>query len=178
MRKNKLKKSKKSHQKDVKAFQELYLEHYRSLCAKALFILKDPKSAEDAVQDLFVKLWRTNADIHQIRQPEAYLHQALRNVCLDYIKKNQFHQSVYEVDGTIENDIDLFDQIAKKEMVGLMDQVVSALPEQCRVIFTLVYLDGKKYQEAADLTGISVNTVKTQLKRGMEKLREKVKFFY
>lgn len=163
-----------SQSEDFEVFRRLYIDHYQGLCARAFLIVKDQDMAEDIVQDLFAKLWQSKSSYHYIQQPEAYLNQALRNACFDYLKKNKSIQTTDDFESSV-SDIDLFEMVSKKEIMGQLHVAMQELPEQCRKIFDLVYLQGKKYQEAAEQMQVSINTVKTQLKRGLSKLREQMK---
>lgn len=65
------------------AFEELFREHYRPLCAFGNTYLKDPERAEDIVQDLFVKLWNERERLVVNTSLKAYLFAAVRNRCLN-----------------------------------------------------------------------------------------------
>lgn len=56
-----------------------------------------------------------------------------------------------------------------------LQEAVGRLPERCKSVFELCALDGEKYHEAADSLGISVNTVKTQMKKAYKVLRHDLK---
>lgn len=162
--------------KHREVFDALYVAHYQSMCVEAYFILHDEGAAEDVVQDLFLKLWQSNFLTDDIRRPEAYLRRSLRNACWDYLKKIKRQPSTDPFEEVVVSaEIDLLDAIVREEAMKDLDYAISELPEQCKKVLDLVYVEGKKYQEAADEMGISVNTVKTQLKRGMQKLRAKLK---
>jgi RNA polymerase sigma-70 factor (ECF subfamily) len=65
-----------------------------------------------------------------------------------------------------------------QEMAHMVQTVIAQLPEQCKRIFELVCVEGNKYQDAAVIAGVTVNTVKTQLRRAFSKLRESLRDYY
>lgn len=158
----------------IEQFRAIYLAHYQALYMKAYLILKNPAIAEDIVQDLFAKLWQSGSFIEHVSKMAPYLHQAVKNACLDHLRKEIRHQSAVS-NIHPQTSTELFDSITSKESIENLTNVLSELPEQCRKIIDLVYIHEKKYKEAADQLNISVNTVKTQLRRGLAKIRERMK---
>lgn len=158
---------------DQKAFKELYMGYYKPLCMKAYLVLKDEEQAEDVVQDVFEKLWKKKSFPENTLSLEAYLSRVVRNACYDQLKKAK------RMDGDIEDvrqlSPDPFETMALKELMQHLDASMDDLPKQCKRIFDLVYLENKKYQEVAEIMDVSINTVKTQLKRGLAKLRQSMK---
>jgi len=66
-------------------------------------------------------------------------------------------------------------QLYEKEIMSILQKGITELPEACREIFILSRTDNMKYSEIADKLGISVNTVKTQMKIALAYLRENLK---
>jgi RNA polymerase sigma-70 factor (ECF subfamily) len=65
----------------------------------------------------------------------------------------------------------------EKEVLDILDQGIGKLPDGCREIFMLSRIEEMKYQDIANKLGISVNTVKTQMKIALSRLRETLKDF-
>ncbi|SFB77892.1 RNA polymerase sigma-70 factor, ECF subfamily [Parapedobacter composti] len=163
---------------EINAFREMYLNYYKRLFVRAFMVLKNREVAEDVVQDLFLKLWQSKG-YDKALQLDAYLYRAVQNACFDYIKRNKQLESVF-FESFIDDMAEAQHLLAQEDVDDKLKQLRNALdglPEQCKKIFDLVYLQQKKYQEAADITGVSINTVKTQLKRGLIKIREYMQQF-
>ncbi len=154
----------------IDAFNLLFKEHHRSLCISALVILKNEKIAEDIVQDVFLKVWTKKEEIKDINNIVGYLYTSVRNACFDELRKTRFTEDIIEVELS-DQALDPFHSVQIKELGKHLKEASESLPGQCREIFELVHIDGKKYQEVADQLGISINTVKTQLKRALVKMR-------
>ncbi|MDO6736384.1 sigma-70 family RNA polymerase sigma factor [Wenyingzhuangia sp. 2_MG-2023] len=145
---------------------------YKDLCIMSFFFTKDIAEAEDVVQDVFVKIMEKQ---DQIKELENYLKVAVRNASLKRISKK--YQSE-KIDETVlfynESNTESENELALQKKVQLYKQI-NLLPEQCKKIFLLCVLDDLKYKEAADALGISINTVKTQMKKAFKILRTTLK---
>lgn len=157
--------------------EKTFKANYKELCLMSCYYTKDIKEAEDIVQDVFVKIIEKQNQL-VIKNLDSYLKAAVRNASLKRIAYKQYSQTIDEntvfySDTNTEEDHEL----ALKKKVHLYKQIDS-LPEQCRKIFLLCVLDNLKYQEAADTLGISINTVKTQMKKAFKILRSSLKQIY
>lgn len=160
---------KKVQKGDWSAFNLLFKSYFSPLYFYALAFLKDKEEAEDIVQETFLYLWENRQRIIGQGSLYAYLLQKIKHSCVNYKK----HQEVKE----------RYERLSQPEEIDepyqdweeLREQVMAAmekLPTQCRKIFTMGCIDGMKYREIADELGISVNTVKTQIKLAYQKLRD------
>jgi RNA polymerase sigma-70 factor (family 1) len=161
----------KVRQGNVPAFSFLFNKYYQSLYQFAGRFVKDAQSAEDLVQDVFVRLWTNRKELQITSSLKSYLHVSVKNQALNYIrreKKLQFSEDY--TDDRIQFVTTPEDQVIEKEMITTVHEAIEKLPKQCRVIYLMKRYDGLNYQEIAGILNISVNTVKTQLKRALKTL--------
>jgi len=164
------------------AFEFIFLNYYQVLCIYALSIVRDKIIAEEIVQDVFVKLWEKRADLSIKSSLKAYLYRSVHNHGLNYLK-HQLVQQKFTADLLVNSSIFVsplspdypLANMLSQELGDKINQSVSALPNQCREVFLLIRYDDHSYEEAAEKLNISINTVKTQLKRAISKLRESLK---
>jgi RNA polymerase sigma-70 factor (ECF subfamily) len=163
---------------DPEGFKTLFQKYYKSLCIQAYLLLQDQGEAEDLVQDVFVKFWQEKKFEAVQQSLGAYLTTMVKHAALNLLKyksrlnrKEKMYQERIEI-------IESTNVMEIQEMAGMVQSVIAQLPEQCKRIFELVCVEGKKYQEAAVLTGVTINTVKTQLRRAFAKLRESLRDYY
>jgi RNA polymerase sigma-70 factor (ECF subfamily) len=155
---------------DIDSFNVLFRSHHKPLFTSALLLVKDEKIAEDIIQDAFLKIWTKKAELAHVLNIAAYLYMSVKNACLDELRKMHFTDDVLALE--ISDDAaDPFHSVRIKELSKHLQDASATLPAQCREIFERVYIDGKKYQEVADELAVSINTVKTQLKRALAKMR-------
>ena len=168
-------------QGDVAAFEELYKQYYIFLCLIAGHIVRNPSDAEEIVSDVFVKLWNIREKINITTSIKAYLVKAVLNTSINYIERSKISNKL--TDSLSNSDYELLawdsdyplGQLYEKEIMNILDQGINKLPDACRQIFILSRNEDMKYSDIADKLGISVNTVKTQMKIALARLRETLK---
>ncbi len=160
----------------AKVYDIIFLKYYKLLCVNAYFYLHDEQEAKDLVQAFFVEIWekkiymRLNGDI------KGYLYRSVQNRCLNYIKKKETIEKKQEVYSLTENTYPEVDEDIEVTY-NKLDNAIGELPNQRKEALKLVYLQNKKYQEAAEIMGISINSLKTHLKIGLKNLREALNLF-
>ena len=159
---------------ESEAFDSLFESHYARLCNYAYTIVNSFSFAEDIVQDVFVNIWIRRKKIVIQSTINAYLYKCVYNACLDHQKKNRLQQifAKSKQDGDI---VSLYDSIEDFELPERVDRAIEELPEQCRKIFKMSRQKGLKYHEIANELNISENTVDTQIRRALKRLREQLK---
>jgi RNA polymerase sigma-70 factor (ECF subfamily) len=163
---------------DSTGYRALFDKYYKMLCIQAFFLLKNESESEDLVQDIFIKFWQERKFDAVQQSLGSYLSVAVKNRALNVLKKKGRDEQK-EKDYTIQAALtEQLNPLEIKELTNKVGAAVDKLPEQCRQIFELVFIEGKKYQEAADITGVSINTVKTQLQRAFSKLRESLRDYH
>lgn len=164
---------------DIDTFEKLYGKYYVFLCMIALHIVRNKDDAEEIVSDVFVRLWNSAGRLGEIRSIKAYLIKAVHNTSLNYIEHNRklkLNESINARDLNIlawDSDYPL-GQLYEEELLGIIAGCIEKLPESCREIFLLSRDNNLKYNEISERLGISVNTVKTQMKIALAGLREKI----
>lgn len=162
-------------QGDESAFAELY-NHYKTPALRfTVSLLKDEEEAENMVQDVFLKIWLRRSQIKPDYNFNSYLFTCLRNMAFDYFKKveksEQMRLNFMESMSLAE------DNFEEKEIQFLRVQTaVESLSLKRKIILKLSIEEGKSYQEIAEFLRISKNTVKNQLVKAKQILRENVEF--
>ena len=166
---------------DLAAFEELYRQYYIFLCLVAEHIVRNHSDAEEIVSDVFVRLWNIREKIDITTSIKGYLIKAVHNTSLNYLERfrviHKFTDSLNNSDYEFlawDSDYPL-GQLYEKEIMNILEQGISELPDGCRKIFILSRNEDMKYSDIADKLGISVNTVKTQMKIALARLRENLK---
>jgi RNA polymerase sigma-70 factor (family 1) len=155
---------------EKKAFDLLFGHYYSNLCHYAASVVHDHDVAEDIVQDLFAELWVNHAHIKIRSSLHSYLLRSTFNACLDHLK----HQKVkerYQADFITDISLSFDDSLIFDEILTKMEASIEELPEQCRKIFKLSRYENLKYKEIAHILNISENTVDTQIRRALNKLK-------
>ncbi|GAB4023932.1 RNA polymerase sigma factor [Spirosoma koreense] len=161
---------------DQAAFGTLY-RHYRIPALKfCVSLLKDQEEAENMVHDVFIKIWEKRALINPELNFGSYLFTCLRNMAFDYLKQVEKNQALRQrylerMETAVNEEAD--DQETR---LKALHSAIDSLSDKRKTILLLNIEGGKSYQEIAELLRISKNTVKNQLVKAKQLLREKIDF--
>lgn len=162
---------------DDTAFNLLYKNFFKALVSYAIQFVDENKVAEDIVQDLFSTIWEKKMQFESTVLLRAFLYNAVRNASLDYLKhknvEDNYLQEMAESHQQYKVNDNGEDHFFSEEIYRQLFSTIDHLPKRCREVF-IMYMDGKKNQEIADALQVSLETVKTQKKRAMATLREKM----
>jgi RNA polymerase sigma-70 factor (family 1) len=166
------------------AFEFFFLKYYENLCTYAYGILRDKYSSEEVVQEMFIKLWENRQSLIIEVSAKSYIYRTVHNQCLNYINHLNVRQK-YTNDKISENkhviitaplsDNYPIANLLVQELEEKIEKAIAKLPNQCREVFLLCRYEELSYAETAKRLGVSINTVKTQLKRAMARLRDELK---
>ena len=157
---------------NIAVYESLFAEYYPGLVRFAQGFLFDQQESEDLVQNLFIHIWEhaTKIEIHS--SIKAYFFQSVRNRCINHLKslsiKDKKNLLYYEAMMNSEDEVTFFDP----KILADIRESIAELPEQMAKAINLWLLNGLKQDQIALEMNISVNTVKTQLKRAKDRLRK------
>ncbi|MGS2741078.1 sigma-70 family RNA polymerase sigma factor [Sinomicrobium sp. M5D2P17] len=152
--------------------EQLFKENYDLLCLVSFGILKDKDAARDIVQDFFVFYWQKKDTISINVSFQAYAARAVKNLSLISLKKQKKEYLFLQNLNTEEEEVK--DPRDKPGSYNKVLEVLNQLPRSRREIFISSVMYGLTYTEIAESYNISVNTVKTQIKRAYAFLRSRV----
>jgi len=153
----------------------VFKKHFREFCLLSYSYVSCPDLAQDIVQNIFVKIL-TNEEAAEISNLKGYIWKSVKYSSLKQIKRSRKLTPIHE-----NTPVFTLPEEAERIDVDLGPKLRSAidkLPGQCKTVFELCALDGQKYRTAANSLGISVNTVKTQMKKAYRILRYDLRNVY
>ena len=139
----------------------LYREAFRMLC--------DQFEAEDAVQNLYLRLWEQKGQLENLLSPEAYCTRILRNICIDRLRSIR-QRDEEMLDEEISGD-DTLPDIEQKETKEFIEHFLAGLPEMHRRVM-LMQMKGVGFDEIAKLTGLTEVNVRVIISRIRKRFRE------
>jgi len=152
---------------DVKALQALHNAYFYSMCLFTQKTVADKQQAESIVSDCFLKLWENRKKIEIKTSLESYMYRMIRNQIIDFYRGKQEKAELVDEFPDIPNET-VFDE---QQRYGKLYQAILKLPEQRRKILELAVFESLSYQQVADKLNISKNTVKTQIARSYQFLK-------
>jgi RNA polymerase sigma-70 factor (ECF subfamily) len=163
----------------INIFRTLYCKEAPVLISYAAGFT-DPDTAEDIVQDIFVKIWNKRSFIFLKDGIRTYLFNAVRHACLDHLKhldirtdyKNAVRLKLKIEELYFDDTPDFLTR--EDERLPAIYREIEKLPDKCREIFVMAYLEERKSTEIATLLNLSKRTVEAQLYKGLKTIREAI----
>jgi RNA polymerase sigma-70 factor (family 1) len=161
---------------EPRAFEQIYQLYSQRIYGRLIRLLKDEDMADSILQDVFLRIWERRAQIDSGQPFKAYLYKIAENLVYDYFRKvaRDKKLQVKLRAATTEYYDQIEEDIFKKEYEALIDEAILKLPPQRQKVFLLCKIEGKSYEEAAGLLGISVSTVSNQLVKATKSVKEYV----
>lgn len=127
---------------------------------------------DDLVQEAYTKLLRARAD-GNLRHAKAFLFTSARNAALDLFRRRRVTRleslSDFQEVSVLEEHPGVAEIVSRQQELDILADAVRMLPDRCRQVILLRYLDGLSYKEIAVQLGISPETVKVQMAKGMRR---------
>ena len=138
-------------------FEFLYKTHYKELYVHALSFVRDEEEAKDIVTDVYEYVWKNFEKLDSSVSLRPFLYSLVRSRSLDFLRKEKTKEEYVE-----------YEQLIEKVM-----HIIENMPKQTAVVFKKCFIERKKYKEAGDELGISINTVRWHITKAISILREK-----
>ncbi|MBR1575695.1 MAG: sigma-70 family RNA polymerase sigma factor [Bacteroidales bacterium] len=154
-------------------FHTEYLSLSATLYRIACYMLESEVEAEDAVQELYLKLWESRDMLDEVRNPKAYAITLLKNLCLDRLRKARklsFPAQMPEPESPHRQD----EEMDSKMRLDKVLEAVKALPDRQREILLLRTVEGLPYEEIARRTGMNYLTLRVLLSRARSTLKNRL----
>ncbi len=168
------------------AFQRLYDRYRERLIHFVIRKTGDPDRAQDLVQEAFIRVTRHLHRFDTSKKFSTWIYtiasnlskNELRNrsrsplVLFQKLEKNwdQDHRPLQFEDSRMRPD----DMYRKRDLRRLVEETVKELPEHHRLVFRLRELEGKSYEEIAEITGVNLGTVKSRLHRARNSFAQRI----
>lgn len=153
---------------DLDAFEALVRRHQRAVYGHAYRFFGDPHAAEDAAQEVFLKVYRSLDAYDGRARFSTWLYRITRNTCLDQVRAGKRRPvPVDPLDIPTLTDDDLGDTVA---LSNAIETALASLPPEDRDALSAVSVFGLTYAEAADAIGVPAGTVKSRVFRARRTL--------
>src|SRR5579859_4287131 len=161
---------------DTNAFKEMHRELFKGLYNYALKLLQDGEMANDAVQELFVRIWVRRDGIGPMRKVKPYFFTALRRQTLNQLRNTQLR--ALKISGLPGPDIDFSPEeivVRNEEYEKLqirIAQLLNELPKRQKEAIYLHYFEEMDYAQIAEVMGIHYQSVLNLTQKALQKLRQ------
>ena len=160
------------------ALDELYHRHARSVYSLVLHIVRDPSTAEDVTQEVFLKLWRQSESYHPERGAlSSWLLSVAHNRAIDVVRRRRLREE-YRLpetqdvgDFVADGVIDPGDAAGLADMASIVRRALQQIPDAQRQAIEMAFFQGKTHVEISEELGEPLGTAKTRIRLGMRKLK-------
>lgn len=160
------------------AFDELYARYSRPLFSYVLKFLKDRGLAEEVLQDAFVKIWKTAHRYDPaLSRPFSWAVLVTKRLCIDRLRAmkpltvTEDPIALQPVEDQREMERGPSENVIVRDEVGILKEMLKKLPESQQQSLQLAMSQGLTQQEISDYLNMPLGTVKTAMRRGMQRLR-------
>ena len=151
--------------------ENLFETYFRRLVYFSFQMVGNKEAAEDIVQEVFLKYYQHKEDT-VVNEVLPYLYSSVKNASLNALRHQKIKAKYQEQAAVPEIEENyIMATITKAEVVAELYAALETLPEGCKKISYLSFIEEKKNQEIAQELGISVTTVKSQKQRSLQLLR-------
>lgn len=137
-------------------------------------ILVSHEEAQDAVQEVLLKLWKGKENIKSYKNPEAFAMTMTKNYCLDRLKSKQASNLTLVHNNYKTKDSGLEAQVEAKDNAGMVFELIKKLPEQQRIILQLRDIEEYEYNEIAEVLDINETAIRVSLSRARKTIRKEL----
>lgn len=155
-------------------FSELVQKLSRKLYGYAFRILQNQEESEDAVQEIFIKLWNMGEKLEEYSSIDALATTMTKNHCIDQFRKkkhidreeNNLHDYSYITYPSPH------EQLEQTESNDIIHDIIHNLPDKYKVVIRLREIEGLSYEEIAEKTKQNINTLRVTLSRARKIIRD------
>jgi RNA polymerase sigma-70 factor (ECF subfamily) len=157
------------------AFREIYTRYYERVYFTCWQITRDKEQAEDITLETFNKLFQRYPDFPSIGQMVSFLTVTARNASLNYLRTLHNLSKVHTQFWRLNEENDVLNDEIDAELIHLVMTALESLPDRCREVLRMHYLEEMTYQEIAEVFNISINTVKNHCAKALRMLRSSIR---
>lgn len=156
-------------------FNSIWLPLAERFYRVAFHILESEAEAQDAVQDLFLRLWKRRMTLGNVDNPLAFGLTMIKNICLDRIRSAAWSRTVFPEPEILASMISTEESIDKgligREKLQRIRECMARLPDSQRKVLEMRVFENIPYQEIARRTGLSEINVRVKLSSARKKLK-------
>lgn len=159
---------------DPDSFSDIFSVYYKDLVFYSYSIIRDLSSAEDVVQDTFIKLWEDREKLIITVSLKSYLLKSIQNRCIDWHRHKKIldNHSTFVLNNSSLYEYNTDNYLLRSEMEEMIERTLVKLPEKVRESYELNRIEGLKYHEIANKLNVSVRTVEVRISKALELLRK------
>jgi len=157
---------------DTAAFERIVIRYQRLVLVISLRMLGSMEDAQDASQEVFLRLFRNLTSVHDLRNFSGWLYRVTLNVCHDFERRRRPAEALEDVGEIAAAGPDPLESMTRAERQRMLSRVLLRLPVKERAALVLHDIEGLPTREVAEILGSTEATVRSQVSKARIKLRE------
>ena len=155
-------------------FRNIWMPFADRFYRAAYYMLESPQDAEDAVQELYLRLWKSRESLRDLRNPLSYGLSLLKNICIDRIRRRKIRKSE-PLDLAAPSESPPHDeQTDARDMLKLVIREMEDLPQKQAEVMKMMVLEGLDYKEISRRSGLSQVHVRVLISTARKTLKRKL----
>jgi RNA polymerase sigma-70 factor (ECF subfamily) len=156
---------------DESAMASLFDRYSKVVYSVAVRVLRDPSSAEDVLQEVFMQIWRNPDSFVATRGSlGGWLAVVSRNRSIDALRRKRPTEQVDDM--ALASNYNLANEAERNSLMEKARSVIVLLPTEQRKTLEMAFFDGLTHSEIAEITGDPLGTVKTRIRSALNSLRK------
>ena len=155
-----------------KEFMQLVNPFKDKVFRMAKRLLVSTEEAEDATQEVLVKLWYKNDNLDEYKSIEAVAMTMTKNYCLDQLKSKRAGNMRIVHNNFTDREAGLQKQVEDKDTWQWVERIMNDLPEQQKLIVQMRDIEEMEFEEIGKILGMNESAIRTALSRARKTIRE------
>jgi len=156
-------------------FRNIWMPLAERFYRAAYYMLESEQDAEDAVQELYLKIWKSHANLTDLKSPAAYGMSLLKNICIDRIRRREIRKAEPLEAGVPQADAPPEKRLAARDILKKVMEEIDRLPQKQARVMKMMVIEDLDYKEISERTGLSQVHVRVLISTARKTLKQKLR---
>lgn len=156
------------------AFNALYHAYSKPIWLRILRLVKDKDVADELLQEVFINIWKNRQQIDPEKSFKAFIYTVAQNLVYNYFRKNASDSNLLQnlLLQSPQHYLNVEQLMEERELRRFLDEAIDQLSPQRKRAFILCKIEGRSYEEASKIMGVSTATINSHITQSLQFLKE------
>ena len=156
-------------------FRNIWMPLAERFYRAAYYMLESQQDAEDAVQELYLRIWKSHANLTDLKSPAAYGMSLLKNICIDRIRRREIRKTEPLEAGVPQADAPPEKRLAARDILKKVMEEIDRLPQTQARVMKMMVIEDLDYKEISERTSLSQVHVRVLISTARKTLKQKLR---